>query len=141
MKKFLAALALVVLACGKRGDPHPPIPVIPAATSDLVVTQRADRVLLSWSYPSLTTAGKNLPDVRRISIYRFEEPLPASPGASRIPTVPQAQFTKLSTRIDSIEKANLADATTGRAACRGTAGALRRSRPPGWPFLCSLPGC
>jgi hypothetical protein len=135
VKKFLAVLALVVLACGKRGDPRPPVPVIPAATSDLVVTQRADRVLLSWSYPSLTTAGKNLTDVRRISVYRYEEPLPVSPGGrdpktlmpgdvdptqaqpvvlfSRIPTVPQAQFTKLSTRIDSIEKANLADATTG----------------------------
>ena len=109
--------------------------MIPAATSDLVVTQRADRVLLSWSYPALTTAGKNLTGVRRISIYRYDEPLPVSPGGrdpktlmpgdvdptqaqpvvlfSRIPTIPQAQFTKLSTRIDSIEKANLADATAG----------------------------
>lgn len=135
MKKFLALLALVVLACGKRGDPRPPVPVIPAATSDLVVTQRADRVLLSWSYPSLTTAGRNLTDIRRISIYRYEEPLPVAPGGrdpktlmpgdvdptqaqpvilfSRIPTVPQAQFTKLSTRIESIEKANLANATAG----------------------------
>ncbi|HEY0371805.1 MAG TPA: hypothetical protein VGD79_07370 [Thermoanaerobaculia bacterium] len=135
MKKFLAAFALVVLACGKRGDPRPPVPMIPAATSDLVVTQRADRVLLSWSYPALSTAGKNLTDVKRISIYRYEEPLPVVPGGrdpktlmpgdvdttkaqpvvlfSRVPTVPQAQFAKLSTRIDSIEKANLADATTG----------------------------
>jgi hypothetical protein len=135
VKKFLAAFAIVILACGKRGDPRPPVPMIPAATSDLVVTQRADRVLLSWSYPALTTAGKNLTDVRRISIYRYEESLPAAPGGrdpktlmpgdvdptqaqpvvmfSRIPTVPQAQFAKLSTRIDSIEKANLADATAG----------------------------
>ena len=109
--------------------------MIPAATSDLVVTQRADRVLLSWSYPALTTAGRNLTDVRRITIYRYEETLPAAPGGrdpktlmpgdvdpteaqpvvlfSRIPTLPQAQFAKLSTRIDSIEKANLADATAG----------------------------
>jgi hypothetical protein len=135
VKKFLALLALAVLACGKRGDPRPPVPMIPAATSDLVVTQRADRVLLSWSYPALTTAGKNLTDVRRISVYRFEESLPVAPGGrdpktltpgdvdptqaqpvvmfSRIPTVPQAQFAKLANRIDSIEKANLADATTG----------------------------
>lgn len=109
--------------------------MIPAATSDLVVTQRADRVLLSWSYPALTTAGKNLTSVRRISIYRYEETLPVAPGGrdpktlmpgdvdpaqpqpvvlfSKIPTIPQAQFAKLSNRIDSIEKANLADATTG----------------------------
>jgi len=109
--------------------------VIPAATSDLVVTQRADRVLLSWSYPALTTAGKNLTEIRRISVYRYEEHLPAAPGGrdpktlmpgdvdpteaqpvvlfSRIPTVPQALFMKLSSRIDSIEKANLAAATAG----------------------------
>ena len=128
-------LLLVLAACGKRGDPRPPVPVIPAATSDLVVTQRADRVLLSWSYPALTTAGKNLTEIRRISVYRYEEHLPAAPGGrdpktlmpgdvdpteaqpvvlfSRIPTVPQALFMKLSSRIDSIEKANLAAATAG----------------------------
>ena len=109
--------------------------MIPAATSDLVVTQRADRVLLSWSYPALTTAGRNLTGVRRISVYRYDEPLPVAPGGrdpktlmpgdvdpteaqpvvlfSRIPTVPLAQFRKLSTRIDSIESANLAAATAG----------------------------
>jgi hypothetical protein len=87
--------------------------VIPAATSDLVVTQRADRVVLSWSYPALTTAGKTLTEIRRISVYRYEEHLPAAPGSSGIPIVPQAQFMKLSTRIESIEKANLAAATAG----------------------------
>jgi hypothetical protein len=134
-KTLLAVLVFATFACGKRGDPRPPVPVIPAATTDLVVTQRADRVLLSWSYPALSTAGRSLTDVRRISVYRFEEELPVSPGGrdpktlmpgdvdttepqpivlfSRIPTVAEAQFTKLSKRINSIEKANLADATVG----------------------------
>jgi len=128
-------LVFAIAACGKRGDPRPPVPVIPAATTDLVVTQRAGRVLLSWSYPALTTAGRSLTDIRRISIHRYVEPLPVAPGGrdpktlipgdvdttepqplilfSKIPTIPQAQFEKLSTRLDSIEKANLADATAG----------------------------
>lgn len=132
---LVALLVFPALACGKRGDPRPPVPVIPAATSDLVVTQRADRVILSWAYPALTTAGKSLTDIRRISIYRYVEQLPVSPGGrdpktlmpgdvdatqpqpivlfSKIPTLPQAQFTRLSTRIESIEKANLAGATAG----------------------------
>lgn len=132
---LLVLFVFATVACGKRGDPRPPVPVIPAATTDLVVTQRADRVLLAWSYPALTTAGKSLTEIRRISVYRYVEPLPAAPGGrdpktlmpgdvdttepqpivlfSRIPTVPQAQFEKLSTRLDSIEKANLADATAG----------------------------
>jgi len=139
IRKSLAVLALPVflasLACGKRGDPRPPVPIIPKATTDLLVTQRADQVILSWSYPSLTTAGRSLADIRRISVFRYVEELPASavgvdpkslvPGEvdpsvpqsillfSKVPTLPQAQFIKLSQRIDSIEKANLTSATTG----------------------------
>lgn len=131
----LLLLLLVVAACGKRGDPRPPVPMIPQATSDLLVSQRADQVILTWSYPSLTTAGRSLTDIRRISIYRYVEELPAAavgrdpnqllPGDvdptvpqplalfAKVPTLPQAQFARLSTRIDSIEKANLADATAG----------------------------
>lgn len=138
-RKALAALVLLVVslvvACGKRGDPRPPVPVIPKATSDLVVTQRADQVILSWSYPSLTTAGRSLTDVDRINILRYQEELPASalgrdpnqllPGDidptlpqpvalfAKIPEIPKAQFVRLATRVESIEKANLASATTG----------------------------
>ena len=122
---------VVVLACGKRGDPRPPVPVIPQATSDLVVTQRAARMVLSWSYPALTTSGKTLPDLRRIVVYRYSEPLPATvpssgpstaaePGVpnpiaqfASVPTLAPAQFAKLSTRIDSIEGANLPAASVG----------------------------
>jgi hypothetical protein len=121
----------VVLACGKRGDPRPPVPIIPQATSDLVVTQRADQVILSWTYPSLTTTGRALTAVERISVFRYVEDLPAAapnaptPGDlgptipqpvalfSKVPTLPQAQFAKLGTRVESIEKANLPAASAG----------------------------
>ncbi|HEX2123636.1 MAG TPA: fibronectin type III domain-containing protein [Thermoanaerobaculia bacterium] len=135
MRRLLVLCLLTTLACGKRGDPRPPVPIIPQATSDLVVAQRADKVILSWSYPSLTTAGRSLSEIRRISIYRLVEDLPVAPGGrdpqtlqpgnvdptqpepialfARIPTIPQAQFQKLSSRVDSIEEANLATATAG----------------------------
>ncbi len=135
IRKPLAAFILLALACGKRGDPRPPVPVIPQATSDLVVTQRADQVILSWSYPSLTTAGRSLTSIDRINVLRYTEELPASavgrdpntilPGDidptipepvtlfSKIPTIPAAQFLRLSSRVDSIERANLATATAG----------------------------
>ena len=135
MKRSLALLVVLCVACGKRGDPRPPVPVIPAATTDLVVTQHADRVLLSWTYPALSTAGRSLTGVRRISIYRYEEELPVSPGGrdprtlmpgdvdttepqpvvqfSKVPTIAEAQFSKLSKKVESIDKANLADATVG----------------------------
>jgi hypothetical protein len=122
---------VVVVACGKRGDPRPPVPIIPQATSDLVVTQRADQVILSWSYPSLTTTGRALTAVERISVFRYVEDLPvAAPNVptsgdldptvprpvalfSKVPTLPQAQFAKLGTRVESIEKANLPAASAG----------------------------
>jgi hypothetical protein len=121
----LAALFLfaVVVACGKRGDPHPPVPIIPKATTDLLVAQRGPKVLLSWSYPSMTTAGKTMTGIRRVVVWRSVEELPVSqlphePGEaiqlfSKIPTLPPAQFLKLRNRVDSIEGANLPAATTG----------------------------
>jgi len=128
MKRLVLLVVLAAVACGKRGDPHPPVPIIPQATSDLVVTQRADKVILTWSYPSLTTTGRSLTEIRNISVYRFVEELPVSalPPAevdptvpqpialfAKVPTVPKAQFEKLSKKIDSIDKANLPAATSG----------------------------
>lgn len=135
MRKLLALLLLASVFCGKRGDPRPPVPVIPQATSDLVVAQRAGQVILSWSYPSLTTAGRSLPEIERIVVYRYVEELPVPAGGrdpntmqpgnadpsvpqavalfAKIPTIPQAQFAKLSSEVESIDKANLAAATAG----------------------------
>lgn len=77
-KKLACFLFVLATACGKAGLPHPPIPEIPAATTDLVVSQRASKVILRWSYPSLSTAGKTLVDLRKIVVYRSSDPLPAS---------------------------------------------------------------
>ena len=135
MKKLAAPVLLLIIACGKRGDPHPPVPIIPKATSDLVVAQRGPKLILSWSYPSLTTAGQKLTGIRRVVLYRYIEELPATqpprdpktllPGDidptlpvavalfAKIPPPGPMQFAKLRQKIDSIEGANLAGATVG----------------------------
>jgi hypothetical protein len=116
VRRLVLVFLALVIACGKRGDPHPPVPVIPKATSDLVVTQRAAKLLLSWSYPALTTAGKTLGTIKRVSVYRYVEELPVPPaGQHATPPLPltTAQFAKLSQKIDSIESANLPGATVG----------------------------
>ena len=136
MKRLGALLLLILVSCGKRGDPHPPIPVIPQATSDLVVTQRGTRVILSWAFPSLSTAGKTLGAVRRVVVYRYLEPAPALvPGRdvtnavlpgdidtsvpqavamfAKVPPLTPVQFNKLKEKLDSIEGANLPAATVG----------------------------
>lgn len=135
MKRLVFAFLFVLLACGKRGDPHPPVPLIPRATTDLLVAQRGPKVILSWSYPSLSTSGQKLTGVRRVVLYRYVEDLPATQPArdpktllpgdidptvpvaialfAKIPPVGPMQFAKLRTSVDSIEGANLADATIG----------------------------
>jgi len=110
VKKLLALSFVALVACGKRGDPKPPVPVIPQATSDLVVTQRGSNVILSWSYPSLTTAGKSLKDIRRVVVYRQSEELPVS---DTLPPVAVPRFLKLSRQLDSIDGANLPSASSG----------------------------
>jgi len=126
VKRFCALFLLAALACGKRGDPRPPVPIIPKATSDLVVTQRGSKVILTWSYPSLTTAGKNLTDVRRVVVYRASEEFPVAPAGSidtsvpqpvnpfaKIPPLTPAQFQKQRTRVDAIEASSLPSVTNG----------------------------
>lgn len=135
MRKFLLLFFAVLSACGKRGDPKPPVPVIPKATNDLVVTQRGSKVILTWSYPSLTTAGQSLHELRRVVVYHVTEELPVPPGGrdpnailpgdidvtvprpiaqfAKIPGLTRAQFTKLREKLDSIESASLPAATAG----------------------------
>ena len=132
----LLALLLIFPACGKKGTPKPPTRSIPQAVSDLVVTQRGPRVLLSWGYPALTTAGTNLTGgIKRLVVYRYVEPLPVTlwprepqtevPAAldptqpreialfGRMPAVTPQQFDKLKTKLDSIEQANIPTYSVG----------------------------
>ena len=123
MRKLAVLLLFAVVACGKRGDPHPPVPVIPKATTDLLVAQRGPKVLLSWSYPSLTTAGKSMTGIKRVVVWRSVEEPPAPPSAAgtdtpsqllaKLPALLPTKFLKIRARVDSIEGANLPAATAG----------------------------
>jgi hypothetical protein len=111
------------------------VPIIPKATSDLVVAQRGAKVILSWSFPSLTTSGQKLGGIRREVLYRYTEGLPVTqpprdtktlqPGDidptvptavslfAKVPPIGRQQFTRLRQRIDSIESTDLPAATAG----------------------------
>ena len=83
-------------------------------------------MILTWSYPSLTTAGKNLTDIRRIVVWRASEELPVASAGSidasnpqpvnvfaKIPPLTPAQFGKLRTRVDEIAASTLPKVTNG----------------------------
>jgi hypothetical protein len=122
VRKIAVLLLFALVACGKRGDPHPPIPVIPKATTDLLVAQRGPKVLLSWGYPSLTTAGKSMTGIKRVAVWRSLEESPAAQSAgnpssiqlfAKVPALIPVKFLKVRTRVDSIEGAKLPAATAG----------------------------
>ncbi len=61
--------ALVVAACGKRGDPLPPLRQVPQPVTDFKVAQRGDEIEVSLLAPRAFTDGKRLP-VLEVEILR-----------------------------------------------------------------------
>ncbi len=78
------ALALVVLvalmlaACGKKGDPMPAPRILPQAATDLKVRQRGLEVVVEFAYPKTTVAGLPLPGLDEITLFELDRPLPAA---------------------------------------------------------------
>jgi hypothetical protein len=55
------AVALALVACGKRGDPLPPLRQVPQPVTDFKVAQRGDEIEVSLFAPRAFTDGKRLP--------------------------------------------------------------------------------
>ena len=74
MRRALAASLFSVLvllaACGKKGDPTPPLPRGPRAVSDLSVAQEGSDAVLTFSYPDRLLTGAPLTDLASIEVYR-----------------------------------------------------------------------
>lgn len=73
----LAALVVTLAACGKKGDPRPPILLVPAPTTDLSVVQRGGRLLLDLAYPQTTAAGTPLPGLAELAVWELVWQAPA----------------------------------------------------------------
>jgi len=64
-------LSLVAAACGKKGDPSPPLPRGPNAIKDLKVDQEGGEAVLTFSYPDRLLNGQPLTDLDSIEIFRL----------------------------------------------------------------------
>ena len=74
MRRFAAApllAAALALACGKRGDPLPPIRRTPQPIADLRIAQRGDHLEVSFTAPRNATDGSRLP-VLEAEVLRLE---------------------------------------------------------------------
>jgi hypothetical protein len=77
--------ALVLLSCGKKGDPSPPLPRGPRAVSDLSVEQEGGEAILTFSYPDRLLTGASLTDLASIEVYRVVGASPAVTQPVRAP--------------------------------------------------------
>lgn len=115
MRRSAAVLVLLLAACGRKSDPLPPIVEVPETTTDLAAYQEEQQVVLTWSYPQLTRAGRNLVDLDRIEVWR----LPVPPGQEQVGSGPAGEELRrqlILTRgaiVARLEGASLERATRG----------------------------
>lgn len=69
---LVAVGAIGALGCGHKGPPFPPALKNPAQTIDLIVQQRSQAAVLSFTYPQTTVAGEHLESLERIEVWRLK---------------------------------------------------------------------
>jgi len=70
----LGCLLTGLAACGKKGDPLPPLRVIPQKTTDLKIRQQGQQILLEMHYPNVTAAGLALGEIDAVELYELVRP-------------------------------------------------------------------
>ena len=87
-------VALALVACGKKGDPLPPLSLAPPPASDFALAQRGGILFAEFAYPDRTASGLALPGLEAVELWRVDEPPSATPIAQRpLPTA--REFTGL----------------------------------------------
>ncbi len=96
---ILAAALLVLPACGRKGPPLPPRPIVPAAVGNLQAEPTASGILLSWTRPTRNDDNSPLTDLVEFRILRATVALGTS-------AAPPSAFSLLATvRADHPENA------------------------------------
>lgn len=104
------ALLLTATACGKKGDPTPPVRAIPAPVKDLAVYQQGSDFILQFGYPKTTLAGGPLPGIARIELMEMLQPAPAEGFTVE---VEPRRFAAASEIRLNLNEADLANSTSG----------------------------
>jgi hypothetical protein len=84
--------AVLLVACGKRGAPLPPLVRVPAAPADFTVERRGEDVTLQFKVPAANTDGSRPANIERIDVYAFTGPV----------TVNDEQLVKFGTKVASL---------------------------------------
>ena len=109
---FMAlAVTLSFVACGSKASPRPPQFVRPEAIDDLTARPVADGIRLTWTRPTKTTDGSDMPDLDGIMISRAAEA--PTPADARDPTYDHIATIHLDdrARFDKVRKMTFDDRT------------------------------
>lgn len=83
----LLIAAVTLSACGKKGDPLPPVRLVPATTTQLTVAQRGREIVVAFPYPNSTAAGTALPGIDQVSLWQMTLTPPLGPAGVPPPKV------------------------------------------------------
>lgn len=103
-------VAVLGVACGKKGPPQPPIRLIPAPGKDLTAQQQGDDVLLRVKYPSTAVNGMALPGLEAVEVWRMSRPAPES---GEVPTLAEAEFKAAARKALTLSGGELVSAVAG----------------------------
>lgn len=78
MKKFFSAFLTILFvlpffSCGKKGELLPPLVRLPQTAREVQITQRADRIILTWKNPMAYEDGSPLSGIEKIEIWVLKE--------------------------------------------------------------------
>lgn len=79
---LLALAAVCLAACGRKGPLELPSGRAPMPTADLAAAVEGGEVVLSWTNPTKTLAGRPLRELAAVEIWVFEAGLPAKVPAA-----------------------------------------------------------
>ncbi len=98
-------LVLAAVACGKKGDPLPPLRYVPQAASDLEVKQQGSELVVRVAYPKVSVDGLALPGLEAVELWQLDQPLPPSGPPVAVDPRLFAAGAKLAHRISGPELA------------------------------------
>lgn len=127
-RRRLAAGLLAVLAaaaCGKRGNPLPPLRAVPARIADLAAHRVDDRVELSWTVPAANADGTTPAALTGLEIYAASSAADAPAPAAAALLVRERLVTRVAVRGE-----NSSDTASGSADTRPAPGERTRFTEP-----------
>jgi hypothetical protein len=101
---------LILAACGKKGDPEPPLRVIPNATTELAASQRGDQLVFRFPFPDTTVSGARLPGLAAVEVWSMTRPVS---DPANLPVVEPREFAAAARRLVTLSGAELQSAVEG----------------------------